>query len=86
MNVRLLSINAKDFAKLFAIIYAIMGLFYIVAGVLFITTQGILSGVPFIAAGVLLPLMGWVIIWIGTVIMNFILKKMGGVRVTFSET
>ncbi|MBT3834656.1 hypothetical protein HOF56_00225 [Candidatus Peribacteria bacterium] len=80
---KLMNINAKDSAKVCAFLYAIFGIFYLLAGILMIIVGNHADGVALIIMGLLTPAFGAVMVWILTVILNWFLKKSGGIRITF---
>ena len=86
MNLRLKQINARDTAKICAFLYAVLGIIYVLIGIfLMASEEGKEGGIGLIIVGVLLPLLGWIMVWIMTKLFNWIMKVAGGIRVEFDQ-
>ena len=84
-NVTLMNINAKDVAQRAGFLYAVIGACYIVGGAIMIAANKPAEGIAIVIAGIVFPIVSMVMVWFMTAIVNWFLKKSGGIRITLDE-
>jgi hypothetical protein len=82
---KLMYVDPRDLARVAACMYGIIGALYAIIGLAIFTFSGNMTGLLFVVIGVMFTLIAAGMVYFMTWILNWFLKKVGGIRVAFSE-
>ncbi len=87
-NLKLTHINPEETAKVCAILYVPFGGLYIIAGgfMMLSPLKAVAAeGLTIVIIGFLLPVLGWIMVWLTMLFMNWVMKNFGGITIGFEE-